>query len=270
MPDRSDNDTAGAGNDTAGAGAGNDTDAAGELPFASMLGRGALEPAMLALFDELVNVMFCAKSTDGRYVAVNPAFVHRSGRVSRREVLGRRASDLFPPLLAERYEEQDQHIFATRSPLRDELELIRRPDASHGWYLTTKLPIIDGDVVTGLVSISRDLQAPDDSDLVSLSRVVDLVRDRLADSLRVADLAAAAACSEAQLERRMKRVFGLTANQYLLKVRVDRARQLLIETDTPLATIANEVGFYDQASFTRRFARLAGQTPAQFRSNATR
>ncbi|MEZ5375596.1 MAG: AraC family transcriptional regulator [Acidimicrobiales bacterium] len=238
-------------------------------PDASLLGRGALEPAMLALLDELVNVMFCAKSTDGRYIAVNPAFVHRSGKVSRRDVIGRRAADLFPPLLAERYEEQDQHIFATGAPLRDELELIRRPDGSHGWYLTTKLAIVDDGEVAGLVSISRDLQAPDDSELVTLSRVVDLVRDRLADSLRVGDLAAAAECSETQLERRMKRVFGLTATQYLLKVRVDRARELLLTTDTPLATIANDVGFYDQASFTRRFARLTGQTPAQFRNNRT-
>ncbi len=237
-----------------------------EAAAANMLSNGALEPALLALFDELVNVMFCAKSVDGRYVAVNPAFVRRSGRTSRREVIGQRASDLFPPLLAERYEEQDQHIFSTQTPLRDELELIRRPDASHGWYLTTKLPVFAQGAVTGLVSISRDLQAPDDSDLGSLGRVVDLVRDRLAETLRVADLAAAAGGSEAQLERRMKRVFGLTPNQYIVKVRVDRARRLLLTTDTPLATVAAEVGFYDQANFTRRFARLTGQTPAQFRS----
>ncbi len=227
----------------------------------------ALQPALFALFDELVNVMFCAKGIDGRYVAVNAAFVRRSGRTSKREVIGRRAPDLFPPFLAERYEEQDNQIFATGSPLRDELELIRRTDGSFGWYLTTKLPIGNAADVMGLVSVSRDLDAPDDSGMESLGRVVELVRDRLAESLRVADLAAAAECSEAQLERRMKRVFGLTANQYVLKVRVDRARALLIDTDTPLATIASDVGFYDQASFTRRFVRLAGQTPAQFRTN---
>ncbi len=256
MPDQSDNE----------ASPGPDFDLADAT---AMFGSDAFGPVLLALFDELVNVMFCAKGTDGRYVAVNPAFVHRSGRSSRREVVGRRASDLFPPPLAERYEEQDQRIFETKVPLRDELELIRRPDGSHGWYLTTKLPVVAEGQIRGLVSISRDLQAPDDSDLGSLSRVVELVRDRLADTLRVADLATAAGTSEAQLERRMKRVFGLTANQYILKVRVDQARRLLLTTDTPLATVAADVGFYDQASFTKRFARLTGQTPAQFRSNNT-
>lgn len=238
---------------------------------ASDIGPPDLQPVFLILLDELVNVMFCAKGLDGRYVAVNPAFVRRSGRASRRDVIGLRATDLFPAPQAEHYEEQDAEIFATGKPLRDELELIRRPDRSFGWYLTTKLPVIEeGDGtenrVTGLVSISRDLEAPDDSGLDSLSRVVDLVRDRLADSLRVADLAAAAECSDAQLERRMKRVFGLTPGQYILRVRVDRARQLLSSTQTPLAEIAAQVGFYDQASFTRRFARLTGQTPAQYRA----
>lgn len=234
-----------------------------------------LQPVLLGLFDELVNVMFCAKNPEGRYVAVNPAFVRRSGRRSRRDVIGQRASDLFPAVLAERYEEQDARVLSTGRPLRDELELIRRPDDHHGWYLTTKLPVDHGGQVVGLVSISRDLDAPTEAHLSqadqamsSLGRVVDLVRDRLGHSLKVADLAAAAGCSEAQLERRMKKVFGLTATQYVLRVRVDRARVLLLATTTPLAAIAAEVGFYDQASFTRQFARLTGQTPAQFRSRS--
>ncbi len=226
----------------------------------------ALEIALLTLFDELVNVMFCVKAPDGTYLAVNPAFVRRSGRTSRREVVGRRASDLFPAPLAERYAEQDAGVFASGAPLRDELELIRRPDDTFGWYLTSKLPVIDDGTVVALVSMSRDLETPSDAAMEPLGRVVTLVRERLADSLKVADLAAAAGCSEPQLERRMKRVFGLTANQYVLRVRVDRARESLISTTTPLSTIAAEVGFYDQASFTRQFARLAGQTPAQFRT----
>jgi hypothetical protein len=51
---------------------------------------------ILDLFDALPNVMFCMKGTDDRYVAVNQAFVRRSGRQSRRDVVGTRASDLFP------------------------------------------------------------------------------------------------------------------------------------------------------------------------------
>ena len=100
----------------------------------------------------------------------------------------------------------------------------------------------------------------------SLTRVVELVQARADGALKVADLAAAAGCSEGQLERRMKKVFGLTATQYVLRVRVDRAAGLLVDTDRPIADIAVECGFSDQANLTRLFGRLIGETPARFRA----
>lgn len=237
------------------------------------LGTFPCQGELLELYDLLVDVIFCMKQLDGRYVAVNRAFVRRTGRTSKRDVVGKRAHDLFIPQLAERYEEQDRGVFITGKPLRDELELIRREDGSLGWYLTTKLPVQDDDGSTiGLVTISRDLATPSDEGITmeSLHRVVQLVQDRLADPLRIADLAAAAECSASSLERRMKKVFGVSATQFVLRNRVDRATRLLTTTDTPLATIATTVGFYDQADFTRRFARLTNETPAQFRKRHSR
>ena len=225
-------------------------------------------PELLDLFDALPNVMFCWKGPDDRYVAVNHAFVRRSGRIDRRDVVGARAVDLFPGPLAERYEEQDRQVFAEGEALRDELELIRRPDGSTGWYLTTKLPVVRNGEVVGLVSVSRDLETPSDEGIAveSLTRVVELVQAHSGEALKVADLAAAAGCSEGQLERRMKKVFGLTATQYVLRTRVDRAAGLLVDTDRPIAEIAAECGFSDQANLTRQFGRLIGETPARFRA----
>jgi len=229
---------------------------------------GAFQP-LLELFDSLPLVMFCMKAADGRYLAVNDAFVRRSGRKSKRDVLGARATDLFPAPLAERYEEQDGHVFASGEPLRDELELIRRPDGSFGWYLTMKLPVEEDGEVAALVSVSRDLATPSEESIAleALTRVVELVQTRLEEPLRVADLAEAADCSEAQLERRMKKVFGITPNQYVLRVRVDRAAARLTDSDDPIAVVATECGFYDQATLTRQFGRLTGETPARFRAS---
>lgn len=232
------------------------------------LGPFPCQDELLELYDLLVDVIFCMKEPGGIYVAVNRAFVRRTGKTSKRDVIGKRSSDLFIAALAERYEEQDHHVLETGKPLRDQLELIRRENGSLGWYLTTKLPVQGPDgLPSGLVTISRDLATPSDEGITieSLHRVVQLVQDRLAEPLRVADLAAAAACSTSALERRMKNVFGVTATQFVLRSRVDRATQLLTTTDQPLAEIATAVGFYDQADFTRRFARLTNETPAQFR-----
>ncbi len=232
------------------------------------------EAKFLALFDSLVDVMFCCKDLGGCYTEVNLAFVHRSGRRSKRDVIGATATDLFPGALARRYEQQDRRVFSTDSALRDALELVRRPDGSTGWYLTTKLPLHarrDHQVI-GLVSVSRDLRTPSERGITpeSLEHVVEVVRARLSEKMTVADLAAIAGCSTAQLARRMKKVFGLSTSQYVTRVRVDAAAQMLIRTDEAVAAVAAAAGFYDQASFSRHFARLTGETPVQFRLESRR
>lgn len=237
----------------------------------------ALSPAMVALMDELSHVMFCAKDADGRYVLVNPVFVHRTRERSRRAVVGRRAADLFVPELAERYEEQDARVLRTGQPLRHELELIRSVGGTPGWYLTSKLPVRDaaGDVV-GLVSLSQDLREDDadDATMESMSRLVAGLEATLgtdpAVRLTVARLADLAGCTPAVLDRRVRRVFGLSPRQLALRTRVDAAAHLLTSTALPLAEVATRAGFYDQPTFTRTFARLTGETPSSFRRRARR
>lgn len=230
------------------------------------------QPELIGLLELLVNVIFCAKGVDGRYLAVNAAFIRRTGRKSKREVVGRTAAELFSSELAERYEEQDRTVIVSGEPLRDELELIRRVNGSLGWYLTTKLPVtVDrSDQVVGLVSISRDLEtAAEAMEMEALGDMVDHVHRSLSGPIRVADLARVAGCSESQLDRRVRRVFGLSPSQFVLRARVDHATRLLIDTDRNLAAIALSCGFYDQADFTKRFARLTNETPAQFRLRQT-
>lgn len=231
----------------------------------------ALTPALLRLCDDLTGTMFCAKDVTGRYVVVNDAFVRRTPERSRRAVVGRTAAELFLPHLAERYDAQDRDVLATGRPLHRELELIRRPGGPPGWYLTSKEPVRDdAGAVVGLVSISQALRAgdADAATVEALSRVAAFVQARLADPPTVAELAGAAGCSPSTLDRRVRRVYALSPQQYVLRARVDHAAGLLAGTDLPLAEVAAAAGFYDQASFTRTFGRLTGETPAQFRRAA--
>lgn len=229
---------------------------------------------LVALFETLVNVMFCAKDVDGVYLEVNTAFVRRSGKRSKREVVGRRASDLFSAERATHYQEQDRQVLSGEGAMRDQLELIRRPHGGLGWYLSTKIPIFDPDnptVPIGLVSVSRDLLTPTEDGVAveSLQPVVSYVRQNLTEPLRVGDLARVADCSQSQLRRRVHAVFGLTPKQYVLRVKVERAMELLTETNDDLSEVAHQVGFYDQPDFSRRFARITGRTPSQFRSSTS-
>lgn len=233
--------------------------------------RGALGEAMLALVGELTSTMFCLKDAQGRYVAVNQTFVARTNERSARRVIGRTAPELFVPELAERYTDQDAHVLATGRPLRNELELIVPPGGQARWYLTAKMPVTDAGDVVGIVSVSQDLghAMPDDPTMRGLGRVVEHIEAHLHEAIRTADLAAVAGCGPDALERRVRRAFGRSPRQLVLTARIDRARTLLgEEPDVGLAEIATRCGFYDQAAFSRTFARLTAGTPAQYRRAA--
>ena len=79
------------------------------------------------------------------------------------------------------------------------------------------------------------------------------------------DLARQARVSVAQFERRMKRIFQLSAGQYLMKVRVDAAARLLQHSAESISDIALHVGFFDQSRLSRVFRRVTGMTPGQYR-----
>lgn len=231
--------------------------------------RRALNPAMTELFASLTTTMFCAKDVTGAYVVVNDVFVARTNARTRAGVLGRTAPELFVTPLALRYESQDAAVLTGRT-LRHELELIRRPGGRPGWHLTSKVPLrTDGEIV-GVVSISEDLHVATETaePLQSLARVQEWIAGHLHTSIRVADLAAVAGCSRHALERRTRRVFRLSPAQVVLRARIDRAAEQLTSTAVPIAQIATVCGFYDQAAFTRTFARVTGETPAQFRRRA--
>ena len=88
---------------------------------------------MAELLDSAPTTLYCVKDIDGRYLAVNNAFVERTTASSRRDVVGKLATDLFPAELAERYLAQDREIIELRQPLRDEVEQISEASGAVAW-----------------------------------------------------------------------------------------------------------------------------------------
>jgi AraC-like DNA-binding protein len=66
------------------------------------------------------------------------------------------------------------------------------------------------------------------------------------------------------LQRRLA-VSGRTYKKLVDEVRLAAARKALVESAAPLKAIAFELGFAEQASFTRAFRRWTGQAPSQYR-----
>jgi len=215
------------------------------------------------------HVMFCVKSADGHYLGANRAFAERSGRRGAGEVIGRTAFDLFPRALAERYAAQDRSVLASGKVLSNQLEVITRPDASLGWYLSSKSMWTDPSAGTeGLVGVSVDLSAPADvaAPHEQLSAAVEMARTTCTENPAVGELAAVAEMTVSQLERTTRRILGLSPKQLLLRFRLEEALRLLTTTEVAVGIIAAECGYYDQSAFTRQFKRVIGSTPSAYRA----
>ena len=91
----------------------------------------------------------------------------------------------------------------------------------------------------------------------------DLLDERLAQPVTLGAAAAQLGRSVPHLVRSFTREFGVSPHAYLIGRRVDAARHALLQGARP-ADVAADLGFYDQAHFTRHFKRHVAVTPARF------
>lgn len=71
------------------------------------------------------------------------------------------------------------------------------------------------------------------------------------------------------IARCMQKRFGCSPMEYIMQIRLDQARMLLLQTDLPIHRIAEEVGLGQPAYFTSCFRKREGVTPREFRKRFT-
>jgi len=98
-----------------------------------------------------------------------------------------------------------------------------------------------------------------------LDDVVDYLHARVADEIRLADLARLAGVHPAHLNRVFRKRHGCSVGEYIRQLRVDLAARELAASRKPIADIAAAMGFADQSHFSRVFARRAGMSPGRYR-----
>lgn len=97
-----------------------------------------------------------------------------------------------------------------------------------------------------------------------METVQEVIEERMEESLSIDDLAASVGLSSIHFARQFKRSTGKAPHQYLIEMRIARARHLLA-SDLPIAEIAFRCGFSHQEHLTRLFGRQQGTTPAAYR-----
>lgn len=95
--------------------------------------------------------------------------------------------------------------------------------------------------------------------------VATVLRGRLSEKLRMSEVARSLGVTRARLFDQFKRGTGMTPNDYLLHVRVEKARELMVDRKHSNTEVAHATGFGSSQYFSTVFRRYTGQTPRAFR-----
>lgn len=96
-------------------------------------------------------------------------------------------------------------------------------------------------------------------------RAKELIVSHLADGLSIAQLASECSLSRSHFTRAFKQSTGMSPHEWLLKMRVEKAKKLLLHSHLCLSQIGLDCGFADQSHFTRVFRRAEGTSPSNWR-----
>jgi len=240
----------------------------GDRLRAELLARMNPDGQVFRLFDHLKDVLFFAKDREGHLLAANQALLDHYGYRDEASFVGITDFELLPHSLAVKFRRDDLQVLATGRPLVDLVEIFVNRQGIPGWFLTTKLPIMDRDGtvigVMGIIQPYSNFRAnlPEDLDI---SRALNHIQEHFTDDLPVTRLAELAGLSVRQFERRFRTHLKTTPQEFIIKMRIFRACELLRESSESLGELALECGFYDQSAFSRLFRKHMGTTPLEYR-----
>lgn len=111
---------------------------------------------------------------------------------------------------------------------------------------------------------NEDFLLPDGESIGTLAK--QYIKQNLSGKLTLTDISLHLHCSTVTLTQHFKEEFGMTVMEYVLKKRMELAERFLFDTDEPLRSVAEAVGFSDVEYFSRTFKRTHGLPPATWRN----
>ena len=111
---------------------------------------------------------------------------------------------------------------------------------------------------------STDILAIDDAEVAAAVR---FIRENALSGINVSDVLREVALSRRILESRFRKILGRTPHQEILRLRIDRIKQLLTETKLSLVEIASRTGFQHDDYLSVAFKKAVGIPPSQYRQN---
>lgn len=101
-----------------------------------------------------------------------------------------------------------------------------------------------------------------------LNKIITYISFNYKNSISLDTLTKISCMSHNKLTNSFKQVYGLTITEYIQSIRINRAKEMLLNSNWRIGEIANEVGYKLHGSFSEIFKRTTGFTPIQFRKNS--
>ncbi|MAT50179.1 MAG: hypothetical protein CMK32_03220 [Porticoccaceae bacterium] len=164
----------------------------------------------------------------------------------------------------------DKAIFIDDDRLLGTLRRIAQEVLNPGFAHET---LIESLVQTASVDLLRYLEQPERGQRKTsgglapwqMRRIRERVESRTDSPPTIGELARLCAISPRHVMRGYKQATGATLHAYVEQVRLARAKQLLLDTDLPMKSIASSLGFSHASSFSAAFQRAMAMTPSAFR-----
>ncbi len=166
--------------------------------------------------------------------------------------------------------------FAILDPLLEQLAIaitnaLRDGNAEDGLYIDTIAQMMAVHLARTHSSRSRPVRILPAKPLAGwkMRRVIEFIEDNLEGDLSLQAMAAEVDISPLYLARAFKAAVGQSPHQYVLARRIERAKELLRNTDLPVVDVALSSGFSSQSHLSHWFIRQIGVSPAVYRRQAT-
>lgn len=161
------------------------------------------------------------------------------------------------------YETLLEHYYSSLSPEAVQPELINSLLSIAAQYLR----YIYTDAISELPLDSVKMKKNTNSDHI-LIHALEFIHNNYCEQIFVSQISEHCHCSESYINHMFKNKMGVTLNNYMNQLRIDRAKKYLVESDAPIKEIAMNVGFNDPNYFSKVFSDLSGCSPTQFRNKA--
>lgn len=225
------------------------------------------ESAIADLFDNLPMLVFYMKDADGVFIRCNRRFEEFHG-LEPGGAIGLTDYDLHGVEIADRYRAEDKQVMETGLPTPNRTWMVPGAKGVLRWWISKKTPVRGEDgAIRGLAGVMYEISGAGGvtQPFARIEPALNLIHGQEPGPLSTAELAAVCNYSESQFNRVFRRIMGQSPRRYILKHRLEIAKDLLARTDLTLSTIAGQLGFYDASDFGKRFREEEGLTPRGYR-----